>query len=256
MKAAACNLKPLLALSLFVLLLLACAGPTATPTQRATSTALPASPPPTARPGRVRAAAVAGSWYPDDANELTAMVDDMLGAIDPVGGEPLGLIVPHAGYVYAGPVAACGFKQLAGVGYDVAVIIAADHQPPLSDPVSVWAEGGFETPLGVVPVDVALAQALVDADARIGFDPDTHEGEHSIEIELPFLQRVCPDCRIVPVLMGDDDDETVQALTDALLEVLPGHRAVVIASSDLSHYPSYDDARVVDGATLGAIETP
>jgi len=135
------------------------------------------------------------------------------------------------------------------------VVIAADHQPPISNPISVWAEGGFETPLGVVPVDVELAQALVAADPRITFDPAAHENEHPIEIELPFLQRVCPGCRIVPVLMGADDEETVQALANALLSVLPGKRAVVIASSDLSHYPTYDDALVVDGATLGAIET-
>ena len=130
------------------------------------------------------------------------MMDEMLAAVEPVDGEPIGLIVPHAGYVYSGPVAAYGFKQLEGAGYDVAVVIASDHQSPLSAPISVWAEGGFETPLGIVPVDVELAQALVEADPRITFDPTTHEGEHPIEIELPFLQRACPDCSIVPVLMG------------------------------------------------------
>jgi AmmeMemoRadiSam system protein B/AmmeMemoRadiSam system protein A len=179
----------------------------------------------------------------------------MLAAVEPVDGEPIGLIVPHAGYVYSGPVAAAGFRQMDGGDYDVAVIIASDHQAPSSDPISVWAEGGFETPLGVVPVDVELAQALVEADPRITFDPDTHEGEHPIEIELPFLQRVCPGCHVVPVLMGADDEDAVQALADALLSALPGRRAVLVASSDLSHYPAYDDALVVDGATLTAIET-
>ncbi len=183
------------------------------------------------------------------------MVDEMLAAVEPVDGEPIALVVPHAGYVYSGPVAAYGFKQLEGVSYDVAVVIAADHQWPLSAPISVWAEGGFETPLGVVPVDVALARALVEADSRITDDVAAHEGEHSIEIELPFLQRACPGCDVVPVLMGDDSQETVQALTDALLGVIAGKRAVVIASSDLAHYPAYDDALVVDGATLAAIET-
>jgi AmmeMemoRadiSam system protein B/AmmeMemoRadiSam system protein A len=183
------------------------------------------------------------------------MVDEMLAAVQPVDGAPIGLIVPHAGYVYSGPVAACGFRQLEQGPYDVAVIIASDNQSPLSDPISVWAEGGFETPLGVAPVDVELSQALVAADPRITFDPAAHEGEHPIEIELPFLQHVCPDCSIVPILMGDDDEETVGVLADALLETLPGKRAVIIASSDLSHYPTYDDALTVDGATLAAIET-
>jgi len=246
------NLKLLWALTLSALLLSACAAPTATPTAEATRTPPPAL---TVPPGQIRPPAVAGSWYPGDADELTQMVDGFLAAVKPVDGAPIGLIVPHAGYVYSGPVAAYGFRQLEQGEYDVAVVIAADHQPPISNPISVWAEGGFETPLGVVPVDVELAQALVAADPRITFDPAAHENEHPIEIELPFLQRVCPGCRIVPVLMGADDEETVQALANALLSVLPGKRAVVIASSDLSHYPTYDDALVVDGATLGAIET-
>ncbi len=258
MKPATRNPKPFLVLALSSLLLSACAVPTATPTTEATATPLPlpsVSPSLTVPPGRIRPATVAGSWYPDDPDELTRMVDEMLAAVGPVDGEPTGLIVPHAGYVFSGPVAAYGFKQLADGQYDVAVIIASDHQSPLSDPISVWAEGGFETPLGVVPVDVELAQALVAADPRITDDTAAHEGEHPIEIELPFLQRVCPACSVVPVLMGSDDEETVRVLADALLTVLPGRRAVVIASSDLSHYPTYDDALVVDGATLAAIET-
>jgi len=258
MKPVTCNLKPLLAMLLITCLLPACAAPTATSTAQATATPLPLPttlPSPTVPPGRIRPAVVAGSWYPGDADELTKTVDGFLAAVEPLDGAPMGLIVPHAGYVFSGPVAAYGLKQLEQGEYDVAVIIASDHQSPLSDPISVWAEGGFETPLGVVPVDVELAQALVAADPRITFDPAAHEGEHPIEIELPFLQRVCPACSIVPVLMGADDEETVRALADALLSALPGRRAVVIASSDLSHYPIYDDALTVDGATLGAIET-
>jgi hypothetical protein len=104
---------------------------------------------------------------------------------------------------------------------------------------------------------VELAQALLDADPRITFDAAVHEGEHPIEIELPFIQRVCPGCSIVPVLMGTADEETVRVLAEALLAALRGtdKRVVVVASSDLSHYPTYEDALVADGATLSAIET-
>ena len=250
-------------LILLALLVTACAA-AATPATKAAEALLPSpialppstmSPTPVTPPGRVRPATVAGSWYPGDPRELAATIDELLAAVEPVDGAPLGLIVPHAGYAYSGPVAAVGFRQLQGAPVDVAIVVAPDHQPPLSDPVSVWAEGGFETPLGVVPVDVELAQALIEADPRITFDPAAHAGEHAIEIELPFLQRACPTCRVVPVLMGNDDEVTVEMLADALLKVLPGHRAVVIASSDLSHYPSYDNARAVDGATLAAVET-
>jgi len=253
-----------MAIPLVAVLVSGCAAPATTPAAGATGVVLPspaASPPstvlpaPVVPPGRVRPATVAGSWYPDDPQELAATIDSLLAAVEPVDGVPLGLIVPHAGYAYSGPVAAVGFRQLQGAPLDVAIVIAPDHQSPLSDPVSVWAEGGFETPLGVVPVDVELAQALIEADPRITFDPAAHAGEHAIEIELPFLQRACPTCRVVPVLMGNDDEETVEMLADALLKVLPGHRAAVIASSDLSHYPSYDNARAVDGATLAAVET-
>jgi AmmeMemoRadiSam system protein B/AmmeMemoRadiSam system protein A len=236
----------------------ACTAPPASPTVEVTQTTPPpttTAPSPTTPPGQIRPPTVAGSWYPNDPEQLTEMVEAMLKADGPVDGAPIGLIVPHAGYVFSGPVAAAGFRQLEEGEYEVAVVIASDHQSPLSDPISVWAEGGFETPLGAVPVDVELAQALVEAEPRIAFDPTTHEGEHPIEIELPFLQRVCPHCAIVPILMGSDDEATVRMLADALLDVLPTQGAVVIASSDLSHYPSREDAARVDGATLGAIET-
>jgi AmmeMemoRadiSam system protein B/AmmeMemoRadiSam system protein A len=237
---------------LIAVLASACAAPTVTPTPQPTRTPRPS---PTTPPGQVRPAVLAGSWYPADADELAGTVDEMLAAAQPVDGAPLALVVPHAGYVYSGPVAAAGFRQLEAGDYDVAVVIASDHQWPVSDPISVWTEGGFETPLGVVAVDTELALALVEADPRIRADHAAHEGEHPIEIELPFLQRTCPSCAVVPVLMGSDDAETVQALVDALLAALPGRRAVVIASSDLSHYPSDEDAQRVDGATLAAIET-
>jgi AmmeMemoRadiSam system protein B/AmmeMemoRadiSam system protein A len=197
----------------------------------------------------------AGTWYPGDANELRTSVDALLGAVKPRDGAPIALIVPHAGYAYSGAVAATGFAQLRNGEYDTAVIIASDHQEPISDPIAVWPDGAFETPLGRVPVDSGLAQALIAADPRIKADRAAHQGEHTIEIELPFLQEVCPNCSIVPILMGRDDDETVRALADALIQVLPGRKAVVIASSDLSHYPTYADAVAVDGGTLSAVET-
>ncbi len=230
-------------------------APTAGQAQGTAPTIPPPSPSPPVSPGRIRPSAIAGTWYPDDPETLTTMMDALLAAVKPVDGEPIALVVPHAGYVYSGLVAAHGFKQLEGVPYEVAVVIASDHQTPLSAPISVWTEGGFETPLGIVPVDVELAEALVATDPRITFDPAAHEGEHPIEIELPFLQRVCPGCRLVPVLMGANDEGAVATLADALLAVLPGRRAVVIASSDLSHYPRQEDALQVDGTTLAAIET-
>jgi hypothetical protein len=208
----------------------------------------------------IRPAALAGTWYPADRDELQQTVGSLLDAAQPIDGAPLALIVPHAGYAYSGAVAAAGFAQMRNGDYDTAVILASDHQEPISDPIAVWPDGAFETPLGRVPVNSELAQALIAADPRIKADRAAHRGEHPIEIELPFLQQVCPGCSIVPILIGvggspPDDDETVDALARALLKVLPGRKAVVIASSDLSHYPAYADAVAVDGGTLSAIET-
>jgi AmmeMemoRadiSam system protein B/AmmeMemoRadiSam system protein A len=265
------NLRPFLVSFSLILILSACVAPAAAPTLEPTAPALPSPTAPVqggAQPGlwttaaapivpagQVSPSVLAGAWYPGDPDELAAMVGGFLEGVTPVDGEPIAIVVPHAGYIYSGLVAAHGFKQLEGYEYDVAIIIATDHQLPFSKPISIWAVGGFETPLGVVPVDVELAEALVAADPDITSDTAPHQGEHSIEIELPFLQRVCPNCRIVPVLMGPDGEESVEVLSDALLSVLPGRRAVIIASSDLSHYPSYAEARAVDTATLVAIET-
>lgn len=221
--------------------------------KQATS-ALTASPTAVSR-SKIRPPAVAGSWYPDDSHKLAEMVDRMLAGAAPVNGSPVALVVPHASYLFSGPIAASGFKQLQGETYDVAIIIGTDHHPPLSQPISVWAEGGFETPLGVVPVDEETAQALVATDFRILADPAAHAAEHAIEMQLPFLQRVCPHCPIVPILMSTDDEETVAALAKALLSVLGGKKAVVIASSDLSHDAQQAAAVRVDQATLAAMES-
>lgn len=203
----------------------------------------------------IRAPVVAGAWYPGDPDQLAAQIDGWLDAITPQPGEPVAMIVPHAGYRYSGAVAAHAFKQLVGRPYTVAVIVAADHQPPISHPVSVWAKGGFATPLGIARVHEGLAEALLAAEPSLRFDPATHADEHPIEIEIPFLQRVCPHCPIIPILMGTDDPAVVDALSVALSRTLADERAVIIASSDLSHYPSAADARRIDRATLAAIET-
>jgi AmmeMemoRadiSam system protein B/AmmeMemoRadiSam system protein A len=210
---------------------------------------------PTVKPLFVRKPAVAGAFYPDDPEELETMVDAFLQAIDALDGEPIGLIVPHAGYVYSGWVAAYGFKQLEGVHYDTIVIIGPNHQDPTFGDISVYAQGAFETPLGLVPIDEQVARALIDSDERIVFDPEVHAQEHSIEVEIPFLQLVQDNLNIVPIIVGQPTEENVEVLSGALAEVLAGKKALLIASSDMSHYPAYEDAVLVDTATLAALET-
>jgi AmmeMemoRadiSam system protein B/AmmeMemoRadiSam system protein A len=242
-----------------VLLVVACAGPTATPAPTETlEPAVALTPTAMPTPSEVRKPAVAGQFYPDDAEQLSTMVDTFLAQAEELGAEhpePIAIIVPHAGYVFSGQVAAYAFKQIEGVDYEAIVVVGTNHSAPGFRQVSVYAEGAFETPLGLVPVDTELAQALIAADERIVFDRSVHQDEHSIEVELPFLQKLYSGHAIVPVIVGEPSPENCQALSDALVKVLAGKKALIVASSDLSHYPSYDDAYRVDMATLAAIET-
>lgn len=244
-------------MTLLVLLILVgvgCSSPsTETRTAAITSTSSP--PTPAAEPDKVRQPAVAGAFYPEDAEELATMVDTFLGAVEDTDGEPIALIVPHAGYVYSGWVAAYAFKQLEGVAYDTIVIVGPNHRHATFQDISVYAEGVFQTPLGYIPIDEETAQVLVDSDERIVFDPQVHTSEHSIEVELPFLQRIYQDFEIVPIIVGQPTEENIEVLTEALVQVLSDKKALIIASSDMSHYPSYEDAVRVDNATLAAIET-
>ncbi len=242
-----------------VLLVAACAGPTATPTPTVTpepTVALTPTAVPT--PSEVRKPAVAGQFYPDDVEQLSTMIDAFLAQAEKVGAEgqePVAIIVPHAGYIFSGQVAAYAFRQIEGVDYQAIVVVGTNHTTPGFGQVSVYAEGAFETPLGLVPIDTELAKALIAADERIVFDRGVHQDEHSIEVELPFLQKLYPGQAIVPVIVGEPSTENCEALSEALAHVLSGKKALIVASSDLSHYPGYDDACRVDMATLAAIQT-
>lgn len=234
------------------------AGGAPTPTLAATlpnrSAAAPSLPSPVAA-ADIRRPAVAGSFYPADPVELQNVVDSLLAAAQPATQEPIAIIVPHAGYVYSGAVAASGFRQLQGRHYEAIVLLACSHHSA-SPPVSIWATGAYSTPLGLVPVDSALAEAIRACDPRrIQADRTWHLPEHSIEVELPFLLRACGAQPFVPVLIGDQSWDNVQALAMALVKALRGKKALLIASTDMSHYPSYEDALQVDRDTLLAISS-
>lgn len=201
----------------------------------------------------IREPAVAGAFYPADPGALTEMVDQLLAEAPRYDPEPAALIVPHAGYIYSGHVAAWGFKQLADRAYDAIVVLGTNHVEPFFREISVWARGAWRTPLGEVPIDEELADALLSAGPPLRFVPEVHLEEHSIEVEIPFLQRLFPDLRFVPVMIGEPSPQNIEALAEALARALAGRRAIVIASSDLSHYPRDEHARQVDLNTIGAI---
>ena len=203
----------------------------------------------------VRRAAVAGTWYPGDAASITAEVDGYLAraSVDPVPGRLVGLISPHAGLRYSGPVAAHAYALLRG-RRDLTVVLVGPSHRAAFDGVSVWARGSFVTPMGEAPIDEDLAGALRRASDVVLDLPGPHREEHSLEMQLPFLQRLLPGLRLVPLLMGSQSRQEVDALAAALGSALAGRDDVLlVASSDLSHYHPAPVANELDARVVATV---
>ena len=164
----------------------------------------------------------------------------------------MALISPHAGLMYSGPVAAHAYRLLVGRAFDVAVLVGPSHFVGF-DGVAIVPSGGFETPFGVAPIDAACAADLSAATSIVREHPAAHAREHSLEMQLPFLQRVAPDAAIVPLVMGYQTAETAQALAEALASVLRGRRALLVASTDLSHHHDRASAARLDATVIDCI---
>jgi AmmeMemoRadiSam system protein B len=205
--------------------------------------------------GTVRQAAVAGSWYPGSEAALRREVEAHLSAAGAVGapGRLVALVSPHAGLRYSGPVAAHGYALVRASPPATVVLVGPAHRAAFEG-VAVWARGAFETPLGRAPVDQDLAAALLRADPVCLDDGRAHRDEHSLEMQLPFLQAVAPQAAIVPLLMGSQERAEVEALSGALVRALAGRPALLVASSDLSHYETSEVAARLDGAVLRHLE--
>ena len=202
---------------------------------------------------QVRPAAVAGTWYPGSATALQAAVDRHLSHARSGAGrrldELVAVIAPHAGLVYSGAVAACAYDAVRERSFDVIVLVGPSHFVSF-DGVSVCAAGRFQTPLGDAWIDEPCAAAIIAATPLVRDLPTVHSREHSLEMQLPFIQRVAPSARIVPLLMGSQTAETARTLGEALGRVLPGRRALLVASSDLSHYHDATTAARLDGVVI------
>ncbi|MCP4755395.1 MAG: AmmeMemoRadiSam system protein B [Proteobacteria bacterium] len=202
----------------------------------------------------IRQPAVAGRFYPLNPGKLTRAVDRFLeDAVKPQPGRPVAIIAPHAGYIFSGQIAADAFKQASEYEYDVIVLLGANHTTGEFAGVSVYPEGGYRTPLGTVEIDKDLAAKLIAAGEDFTFKEAVHAREHSIEVMVPFVQQLFPKTKILAAVVGTPDLDLCARFGDALAKVLKGKRALIVASSDLSHYPDYEDAVRVDKATLRAI---
>ena len=202
----------------------------------------------------VRRPAVAGTWYPGDRASLVSEVEGYLADV-PAGEVPgrlVALISPHAGLRYSGPVAAYAYARLRGLRDLTVVLVGPSHRVHFEG-VSVYAHGAFATPLGEIPIDEPVAQALLAADEILLDEPSPHRDEHSLEMQLPFLQHVVPGLRIVPLLMGSQERGEVDALAGALGRALRQRDALLIASSDLSHYHPAAVANALDAKVVSDV---
>ncbi len=209
---------------------------------------------PTASTKTVRRPAVAGAFYPTQPARLQAMVTQFLeeAQVPPLPGPVRAVIAPHAGYIYSGPIAGYSFRALAPLPQDATVFLMGPaHYVPVSD-VALGYFQAMETPLGAVTVDDALVQQLAEHSACLGIQNDAHVPEHSLEVELPFLQMIASDrFQVVPMLFGQPSPECV---AEALVPILTQYpQARVVVSSDLSHYHPYATARQLDTAFIDAV---
>jgi len=207
----------------------------------------------------IREPAVSGTFYPGNPRALASEIEEHIGraSVEPIEGDILGLISPHAGYIYSGPVAAHGYKTLLGRTYDTVIILAPSHRQYFEG-AAVQKHGGYKTPLGVVPVDEAFASKLLARLPEVQDNARAHEGEHSLEVQIPFLQFVLKEFRLLPLIMGTYDTDTCEELASALFDVMEDMKRtkdtkdkrqqyLVVGSTDLSHYYPYRHALELDG---------
>lgn len=201
----------------------------------------------------IRPPAVAGAFYPADKEELNQTLTNLLNQSEKISaeGKLRILIVPHAGIQYSGPTAAAGFKQAEGKNYKRIIILGASHRAWFNH-AAVFAEGSWETPLGIVEIDQDLAKKILDEEKKITPDPQPHQLEHSLEVELIFLQKILKDFKIVPILVSQTDEELINNLAEKITKNF-NEETLLVISTDLSHYPSWEIAKKVDQQTIEAI---
>lgn len=203
-----------------------------------------------------RPPAVAGRFYPASPKALAALVSRHLkdAPVAKLSGEITALLVPHAGLEFSGFTAARAYKLLQPGQFDTVVVFGTCHTKQM-DGAAIFP-GDYATPDGVMPTDQAFARELIKAEPRFQFDAAAHKKEHSIEVQLPYLRRrLGPKAKLVAIVTNTQDLETSRALGRALAEVSRGKRALLIASSDLSHYPQGGLADAADKSTLEALAT-
>lgn len=195
---------------------------------------------------QIRKPAVAGAFYPGNQQELQMMMNSML---QPQPNDPLvqtlfGIIVPHAGYMYSGEVAARAYRCLVGKEYRRAVVVSPSHREYFQG-ISVYDGDAYQTPLGTIEVDTELRNHIVALYPEIKVTSAGHRAEHALEVQLPFLQSVLHNWRLVPLVMGEQSPKTIQMLAE-LIGRLAAPDTIIVISSDLSHFYNRETADHLD----------
>jgi len=196
----------------------------------------------------IRASILAGTWYPGTRDALAKNIQGLLRGVEApnLSGQLMAIIVPHAGYKYSGPVAAHAYQLLKKRQFKRVILVGPSHHVAFRG-VSVNLQSGYETPLGIVPVDLETAKKILNSGPDIRWYKEAHAREHSLEIQLPFLQSVLHNFEIVPIVMGQQDLDTCLNLANVLAKALGNAEGtLLLASSDLSHYHTDTQARALD----------
>ncbi len=202
----------------------------------------------------VRQPVFAGKFYPADSSKLVDAIKSFLVDARPAKmGDPIAIIVPHAGYIFAGQIAADGYNQVRQNHYDLIVVLGTNHTTAGFTGISVYPKGAFGSPLGPVFVDDKSAAELLDDDPDVTANLAVHAQEHSIEVQVPFIRFLFPQSKILPIVVGEPDIGMCTRFGRVMAKILKSRKALIVASSDLSHYPRFDDAIRVDNKTLKTI---
>jgi len=203
---------------------------------------------------KIRRTAVAGQFYPSSNKELSKDIDVYLSEaeINMISGKLIALICPHAGYVFSAPVAAYAYKQIQGMSFDTVILIGPSHRYSFKG-AAIYSGDAFSTPLGDVKVDTELVEKLT-ADKLFLELSEAHTTEHSLEVQLPFLQKTLSTFRIVPILISSRYESIYEKLGQLLASKLDNKKVLLIASTDLCHYPEYEEALKADEVVISALK--
>jgi hypothetical protein len=202
----------------------------------------------------IRQPVFAGQFYAADSAKLVKQIIIFLENSKPVTiDEAVAIIVPHAGYIYSGQIAADAYNQVRQNKYDLIVVLGTNHTTAGFSKISVYPKGKFATPIGAVEIDDTAADQLMKADEDVTANLTVHEKEHSVEVQIPFIKYLFSQAKILPIIVGEPDIEMCTRFGKSLASVIKDKKTLIVASSDLSHYPNFNDAVKVDNKTLKTI---